>query len=122
MALYRKVKQLPDALRIAIRIGDDELIRSVYQSCEDPTTRKQLAFMLARHKLFTVVEDEDNADVINHTNLSESFLTLGKDLDVVEAKTPDDIYKSNLSETRNVPIRANNYYLPSVKVPDFQQA
>jgi 26S proteasome regulatory subunit N1 len=56
--------------------------------------------MLARHRLFTVVEDEENADVLNHTNLSESFLTLGKDLDIMEAKTPEDIYKSNLGETR----------------------
>lgn len=98
--MYRKVAQYPDALRVAIRIGDAELIRSVYQACEDPTTRKQLAFMLARHKLYTVVEDEENADVLNHSNLGESFLTLGKDLDIVEAKTPEDIYKSNLSETR----------------------
>lgn len=94
------MKQLPDALRVALRIGDVELIKSTYEACEDKTTRQQLAFMLARHRLFTVVEDEENADVLNHTNLSESFLTLAKDLDIVEAKTPEDIYKSNLSDSR----------------------
>jgi 26S proteasome regulatory subunit N1 len=87
-------------MRIAVRIGDAELIKSTYEACADRTTKRQLAFMLARHRLFTVVEDEENADVLNHTNLSESFLTLGKDLDIMEAKTPEDIYKSNLSETR----------------------
>jgi len=99
-SLYLKVNQYPDAMRIAVRIGDAELIKSTYEACADRTTKRQLAFMLARHRLFTVVEDEENADVLNHTNLSESFLTLGKDLDIMEAKTPEDIYKSNLSETR----------------------
>lgn len=99
-SLYRKVKQLPDALRVALRIGDTELIKSTYEACEDKTTRQQLAFMLARHRLFTVVEDEENSEVLNHANLSESFLTLAKDLDIVEAKTPEDIYKTNLNENR----------------------
>ncbi len=97
--MYRKVGQYPDALRIAVRLGDGELIRAIYEACEDPVTRKQLAFMLARHKLFTAVEDETNGDILNHANLSESFLTLAKDLDILEPKTPEDIYKSSLSES-----------------------
>ena len=57
-------------------------------------TKKQLAFMLSRHHLH--IEDADeNADQINNTNLSEYFLALGQDLDIMEAKTPEDIYKSN---------------------------
>ena len=72
--------------------------------------------MLARHRLFTVVEDEENADVLNHTNLSESFLTLGKDLDIMEAKTPEDIYKSNLSETR-MSLRRSSFSTPYSSLP-----
>ncbi len=49
---------------------------------------------MARHNVY--IEDaEDNADQINNTNLSEYFLALGQDLDIMEAKTPEDIYKSN---------------------------
>jgi len=37
--------------------------------------------------------------LIGNERLSEFFLNLGRDLDVVEAKKPEDIYKSHLSET-----------------------
>jgi 26S proteasome regulatory subunit N1 len=53
-----------------------------------------MALMLSKHHLY-VEEAEDNADQINNTNLSEYFLALGQDLDIMEAKTPEDIYKSS---------------------------
>lgn len=98
--LFRKVNKFPDALRVAIRLGDADLIRTIYDSCEDVSVKKQLGFTLARHRLFTVVTDDERADILNHTVLSESFLALARDLDIVEAKTPDDIYKSHLNDSR----------------------
>lgn len=100
VTLFRKVNKYPEALRVAIRLGDAELIRSIYESCEDVSVKKQLAFLLARQRLFTVVTDDDLSDILNHTKLSESFLALARDLDIVEAKTPDDIYKTHLNESR----------------------
>lgn len=100
VGLYQKVKDYPNALRVAIRIGDNDLIRSIYESSQDPAEKKQLAFLLARHRLFGVVDDNEISDVLNHTNLSESFLVLARDLDIVEAKTPEDIYKSNSGDSR----------------------
>jgi 26S proteasome regulatory subunit N1 len=38
---------------------------------------------------------------LNNTRLSELFIALGRDLDVVEAKTPEDIYKSHLENIRS---------------------
>ncbi|KAL6185843.1 hypothetical protein ACLB2K_041966 [Fragaria x ananassa] len=35
-------------------------------------------------------------DIINNTRLSEGYLTLARDLEVMEAKTPQDIYKAHL--------------------------
>jgi len=49
------------------------------------------------------LEDEEDADELNeligNAKLSEHFLKLAQDLDVMEAKTPEDIYKSHLAET-----------------------
>lgn len=43
------------------------------------------------------VEDEDLREqlraIISNSKLSEHFLALARDLDVMEAKTPDDVYK-----------------------------
>jgi 26S proteasome regulatory subunit N1 len=100
VTMYRKVKQHPDAMRVAIKIGDTDLIRTIFEGCDDVSVRKQLAFMLARQRLFTIVSDDAIADILNHSNLSESFLVLAKDLDILEPKTPDDIYKAHLDNTR----------------------
>jgi 26S proteasome regulatory subunit N1 len=49
--------------------------------------------MLGRQHIYLENVDELN-DIINNTSLSENFLALGQDLDIMEAKTPEDIYKS----------------------------
>lgn len=43
-----------------------------------------------------VAEDDDREalqDIINNSKLSEGYLTLARDIEVMEAKTPEDIYK-----------------------------
>lgn len=34
--------------------------------------------------------------IISNSKLSEHFLALGRDLDVMEAKAPEDVYKTHL--------------------------
>lgn len=41
-------------------------------------------------------------EIISNANLSEYFLALGQDLDIMDPKTPEDIYKSSLNETRGL--------------------
>ena len=43
------------------------------------------------------VDDFNNAS--GNASVSEAFATLARELDVEEAKTPEDVYKSHLSET-----------------------
>ena len=63
--------------------------------------RKQLALILGRHRLFSIdEEDEELLDLIGNAQLSDNFLSLGRDLDVVEAKLPEDIYKTDLLDSR----------------------
>lgn len=43
-----------------------------------------------------VTDDEDREmlqDIINNSKLSEGYLTLARDIEVMEAKSPEDIYK-----------------------------
>lgn len=58
--------------------------------------KKQLAFLLARQQIYIEVEDASLADCLNNTHLSEHFISLARELDVLEPKTPEDIYKSHL--------------------------
>jgi 26S proteasome regulatory subunit N1 len=55
-----------------------------------------LAFLLARQDLSIEVEDQEYIDIFNSTHLSKHFLALAKELDVLEPKLPNDIYKTHL--------------------------
>ena len=63
--------------------------------------KKQLAFILARLNIpIEDLADDKLVDIISNTHLSERFLSLARELDVLEPKTPEDIYKSHLENTR----------------------
>jgi 26S proteasome regulatory subunit N1 len=56
--------------------------------------------MLARQFVKIESQDESINEIISNTRLSSHFIALARDLDVLEAKTPADIYKSHLENTR----------------------
>lgn len=105
--IYRKQGQQYDALRVALRMNNTDSIKDLLAECQDPLMRKQMAILLGRHRVNHEV-DEDDLDgddieilneLIGNEKLSEQFLKLAQDLDVMDPKTPEDIYKSHLAET-----------------------
>jgi 26S proteasome regulatory subunit N1 len=101
LQIYVKMKQPAEALAVALKINSTDSIREVLNGCEDATLKKQLCFILGRHHQFDFdPEDEELADIISQSTLSEHFVNLGRELDVAEAKTPEDIYKTHLVEAR----------------------
>eukprot|EP00555_Chaetoceros_dichaeta_P011413 CAMPEP_0198259378 /NCGR_PEP_ID=MMETSP1447-20131203/8599_1 /TAXON_ID=420782 /ORGANISM="Chaetoceros dichaeta, Strain CCMP1751" /LENGTH=943 /DNA_ID=CAMNT_0043946763 /DNA_START=196 /DNA_END=3027 /DNA_ORIENTATION=- len=100
--LFVRQKQYFDALRVALRTGKDDAIGTLLTSCTDPLMKKQMCLLLGRHRVnyeFEDDADEELNDLIGNAQLSEQFLKLAQDLDVMDAKTPEDIYKSHLAET-----------------------
>ncbi|PWN50604.1 26S proteasome regulatory complex, non-ATPase subcomplex, Rpn1 subunit [Violaceomyces palustris] len=106
--IYRKHERYAEALALALRLGDKELIRSDFEAPKNPTMRKQLAFMLGRQQVpIEWLQDEDEPitdfellDCIYNTHLSSHFIQFGKELSVYEPKSLEDIYKSHLENTR----------------------
>lgn len=105
--LFRKQGQQFDALRVALRMNNTEIVKDLLAECQDPLMRKQMAILLGRHRVNHEVEEDDidgdDVEVLNeligNEKLSEQFLKLAQDLDVMDPKTPEDIYKSHLAET-----------------------
>lgn len=62
--------------------------------------RRQLAYILARQQVNVETEDETLAEILNNTKLSENFKLFGKELNVTEPKSLEDIYKSHLESGR----------------------
>lgn len=100
MDMYKAHGFEPQAMVAAMKLGDIEAVSAIY-SAATGAERKQLALILGRHRLFAIEEDDDDLlNMIGNTQLSEHFLGLGRDLDVMEPKLPEDIYKTHLLDSR----------------------
>ncbi|VVT56450.1 uncharacterized protein SAPINGB_P005064 [Magnusiomyces paraingens] len=94
--IYFTHGQLTQALALAIRIDNEELIRAVFDATSDTLVQKQLAFILARQQYWLDVEDEDVQECLSNNLLTKNFLYLAKELNLMDPKDPKDIYKSYL--------------------------
>ncbi|KAF2083439.1 26S proteasome non-ATPase-like protein regulatory subunit 2 [Saccharata proteae CBS 121410] len=103
--IYRQYNQYTQAMVIAIRLNSKELIHDAFTATEDKSIRKQMAFLVARQRIHFDLpesdeEDSDLAECLNNTRLPDHFKALGKELNILDPKTPDDIYKTHLESSR----------------------
>uniref|UniRef100_A0AAY4EC10 26S proteasome non-ATPase regulatory subunit 2 n=1 Tax=Denticeps clupeoides TaxID=299321 RepID=A0AAY4EC10_9TELE len=103
--IFRKFNRHPEALRLALMLNDVELVENIFTSCKDIVIQKQMAFMLGRHGMFLelneeVEEYEDLTEIMSNVQLNSNFLALARELDIMEPKVPDDIYKTHLENNR----------------------
>lgn len=104
--IYMKYGKLAQAMVIAIRLNDNDLIHETFEDAEDMAMKKQLALMCARQRISFEV-DTDNADqeqvasCLGNTDLPRYFKYLAQELNILDPKTPEDIYKTHLETGRN---------------------
>jgi 26S proteasome regulatory subunit N1 len=98
-AIYLEHGELTQALALAIRIDNEELIEAVFNATEDLTVKKQLALMLS--KQYSAFKNEEVQDLIDNRRLSEKFHYVAKELNLLDAKAPEDVYKSHLESVRH---------------------
>ncbi|KAL9696444.1 hypothetical protein quinque_016023 [Culex quinquefasciatus] len=103
--LSRKFKMHTQAMRLALMINDMPLIQDIFTSCNDLALQKQLAFMLGRQQIFLELPEgsndyDDLVEIMSNSHLNNHFLNLARELDIMEPKTPEDVYKSHLDNSR----------------------
>ncbi|KAH0721485.1 hypothetical protein KY290_006786 [Solanum tuberosum] len=107
--IYMMFEEYPLALVTALALDNMESIKKVFTSCDDNLQKRQLCYILARHgQTFDLDEklcasDEDREalqEIVNNVKLSEGYLALARDIEVMEPKIPDDIYKRHLLDGR----------------------
>ena len=103
--IYQQYDQLTQAIILAIRLNDLDLIKSDFESTSDVAQRKQMAFLIARQQIVLDLptdteEEQETAEGLNNTKLPEHFKALGKELNILDPKTTEDIYKSHLESNR----------------------
>jgi len=103
--IYTQYGKLTQAMTLAIRLNDIDLIACDLFATEDKSLRRQLAFQVARQRIWLDVEAQDDdqtlADCLNNTKLSDHFKSLGKELNILDPKSVQDIYKTHLENSRS---------------------
>ncbi|KAL8382763.1 hypothetical protein RB595_006513 [Gaeumannomyces hyphopodioides] len=102
--IYKQYKQHTQAMVLAIRLNDMDMIDEDFDNIQDKAVKRQLAFLIARQKIWLPYpETEENQELTEslcNIRLSEHFRALGKELNILEPKTTEDIYKSHLESSR----------------------
>lgn len=98
LRLALKFKKYSEAMRLAMQLQDSEAMKSILCECPDEALKKQMAFMIGRQQIFLADDSlpQDLLDIMSNNHLNNHFLTLARELDIMEPKSPEDIYKSHL--------------------------
>ncbi|VDP92649.1 unnamed protein product [Echinostoma caproni] len=104
--LYRKFDDLGNAMRCALRLNNMDTIQEIFSDASKAgaSVQRQLAYLLGKQGVVLPddenMTDEDLTEMLWNTRLSEHFLSLGRELDIMEPKLPEDIYKTHLETVR----------------------
>jgi 26S proteasome regulatory subunit N1 len=102
--IYCWYKDYTQAMVLAIRLNQIPLINQVFEEAKDAALQKQLAFMVARQRILLDIEpdtlDPEIAECFSNVKLAEHFKSLGQELNILEPKSIDDIYKPHLESAR----------------------
>ena len=111
---YNKFNQYIDAMRVAIKIGNMLYIKQTFHQCNDLTTKKQLAFILAREGIFLEeekknIKDNELMEIMRNYKQSEYLRVLGKTLELLEPKHPESVFKSHLEDKKSDSKKLESY-------------
>ena len=103
--IYKHYNKLPQAMVLAIRLNDLDLIHQDFDSTTDVAMKKQMALLVARQQIWLEPpseseEDQELVECLSNTKLPDHFKSLAKELNILDPKMPEDIYKSHLESSR----------------------
>ncbi|BES96279.1 26S proteasome [Nesidiocoris tenuis] len=131
---YLRFKEYPRALTLAMQLNKIDLMAEIFMKCEDPLIRKQLAYMVGRQQLSLELSDDlpDKGDltiIMSNAHVNDHFHSLARELDIMEPKTPEEVYKTWLeglvlrpSYNLDVPVDSARHNLASTFVNAFVNA
>lgn len=134
MVHYLKFKEYPRALCLAMQLNDTDTMIRIFNECDDLSVRKQLAYMVGRQQLVLELSDDlpDKAElttIMSNAHVNDHFHSLARELDIMEPKTPEEVYKTWLeglvlrpTYNLDVPMDSARHNLASTFVNAFVNA
>jgi len=101
-SIYLAHGQLTQALTLAIKLDNEALISQVFGLTEDALVHKQLGFILSLqfNRFKYPGENDEVQETISNVKLPEFYAYLVKELNLLDPKVPEDIYKSHLEDLK----------------------
>lgn len=90
--MYRKFDDLGNAMRCALKLNNMDTIQEIFTAASKKGSciQRQLAYLLGKQGVVLPndeeMADEDLTEMLWNTRLSEHFLSLGCELDIMEPK------------------------------------
>ena len=104
--IYEQFGDFGQAMKCALRLNDADYALKLLEKAKTESLQKQLAFLLARQQYNVPYENLVNTnmgglvEITSNARLSEYFHVLARELDIMDPKLPEDIYKSHLEPSR----------------------
>ncbi|CAH2352847.1 26S proteasome regulatory subunit Rpn1p [[Candida] railenensis] len=101
-SIYLSHNKLTQALTLAMKLDDPQLIKQVFEVTDDELIHKQLGFILSQQmpSFKYPGDNEEVQNTISNIKLHEYFAYLVKELNLLDPKVPEDIYKSHLENAK----------------------
>ncbi|XP_075233916.1 regulatory particle non-ATPase 1 [Lycorma delicatula] len=134
MEHYLKFKEYPRALCLSMQLNDTDTMIRIFNECADMSVRKQLAYMVGRQQLVLELSDDlpdkgELTTIMSNAHVNDHFHSLARELDIMEPKTPEEVYKTWLeglvlrpTYNLDVPMDSARHNLASTFVNAFVNA
>lgn len=64
-----RLNRYPEAMRVALKLNDNALIKNLMDTCADRTAVKQMAILLGRQRINFESDDEELASLISNEKI-----------------------------------------------------
>ncbi|KAJ2160565.1 proteasome regulatory particle base subunit [Coemansia sp. RSA 552] len=123
--IYGRFGTVAQCLGLSLRLGRPELVREDWERCTTQAERAQLALMMARQQVHMpelAGDDDAVLGCMNNAGLSEQYLRVARALELLEPKSPEDIYKTHLQGGTETGLDSARHNLASTFVNAFVNA
>lgn len=92
--IYKTQRRFTDALRVALKIDDEEKVRELFAMTDDGPSmaeKQQMALLLARHRSHIVLGDDALDPLVSNQSLSSHFRHVARSMDLAKPKSAEEV-------------------------------
>nr|CCC89912.1 unnamed protein product [Trypanosoma congolense IL3000] len=112
--IYVEMESYTEALFVALQLGDREAVESLFEKCQRPSVKLQMALSCARYRLFLSNDNDEErllSDANGNMRLSQLYRHVAQELDSMTPLGPEEIFKISLDGKQSRGSTGSNFKL-----------